>query len=371
MFSYIFLLVYYVSSMPSCNDAWVLPLVIGAGAALGVTQAVNSSRNRQAIIDNTNATNQANLQIARETNAANADLYSRQFADAMYAWDVQNKYNTPAAEVERLRAAGINPALAFGQGSSAGSVSLPSAAPAVGAEMQQTPYQAYTDTALTRIEDLLPAISQSLSQFEDFQSRNIDNQTRAEINRKQLDTAEANYQAILTRKDLDKKQIEDYEEKISMLRLMRRLNESKFDDMVEYQNLMNKFLQTQERVLNEQNTRDAARLAIEDLNARSQRALNAEQALSVRTMANIALNVDWRDSQKHVVDMHLKNLDEHIKQSQLNKSQVEEVFQSFMTQSEMMHTDLKDASLVNKLMERAFGLGFRDVGNALRSLLFK
>lgn len=156
-----------------------------------------------------------------------------------------------------------------------------------------------------------------------------------------------------------------------MLRLMRSLNERKFDDMVDYQKLMNKFLETQDRVLSEQNARDASRLAIEALNAHSQRALNAEQALSIRTMANIALNADWRDSQQHVLDMNLKHLDESIKRSQLNQSQVEEVFQSFMTQSEMMHTDLKDASLLNKLMERAFGLGFRDVGTAIRSLLSK
>lgn len=50
------------------------------------------------------ATNQSNLKAVRETNAANAAL-----------WREQNAYNTPAEQMKRLEAAGLNPNLAYGQ----------------------------------------------------------------------------------------------------------------------------------------------------------------------------------------------------------------------------------------------------------------
>ena len=31
-------------------------------------------------------------------------------------WNMQNEYNTPTKQVERLKAAGLNPALMYGQG---------------------------------------------------------------------------------------------------------------------------------------------------------------------------------------------------------------------------------------------------------------
>lgn len=57
-------------------------------------------------------TNKTNLQIARETNEANYRL-----------WNENNLYNTPAAQMSRLRAAGLNPNMVYGQVSSGNSSS--------------------------------------------------------------------------------------------------------------------------------------------------------------------------------------------------------------------------------------------------------
>lgn len=49
-------------------------------------------------------------------------------------WHMQNQYNTPQAQMERLRAAGLNPALMYGKGASAGNAGQ--IAPAKAAPMQ-------------------------------------------------------------------------------------------------------------------------------------------------------------------------------------------------------------------------------------------
>ena len=84
--------------------------------------------------------NRTNLQIARETNEANRQLYRDQFADQYKLWQETNEYNSAQAQVSRLRSAGLNPALAFGNSGanvgSASAMSVPSAAPMQGAHVE-------------------------------------------------------------------------------------------------------------------------------------------------------------------------------------------------------------------------------------------
>lgn len=42
--------------------------------------------------------------------------YERQKMDNLNFWNIQNAYNTPSAQVQRLKEAGLNPALAYGNG---------------------------------------------------------------------------------------------------------------------------------------------------------------------------------------------------------------------------------------------------------------
>lgn len=65
-------------------------------------------------------TNKTNLKIARETNQANYRL-----------WQENNAYNTPAAQMARYRAAGLNPNMVYGQISSGNSSSPATAQGAV------------------------------------------------------------------------------------------------------------------------------------------------------------------------------------------------------------------------------------------------
>nr|QJB19328.1 MAG: DNA pilot protein [Microvirus sp.] len=46
------------------------------------------------------------------------EMYNRQRADALSDWNRNNEYNSPSAQMQRFKAAGLNPNLMYGQGSS-------------------------------------------------------------------------------------------------------------------------------------------------------------------------------------------------------------------------------------------------------------
>lgn len=73
-----------------------------------------------------NKTNKTNLKIARETNQAQIDLAKYQADQNLNLWNLNNEYNSPAAQMQRYQDAGLNPNLIYGSGSaSAGNSSSP------------------------------------------------------------------------------------------------------------------------------------------------------------------------------------------------------------------------------------------------------
>ena len=93
------------------------------------------------------ATNQTNLQIQRETNQSNRALAEMQNQWNLDMWNRQNEYNDPSAQVERLKAAGINPALAYSNGAMMNEAAP--AAEAVGSRDAAAHMQAYYMDPLT------------------------------------------------------------------------------------------------------------------------------------------------------------------------------------------------------------------------------
>lgn len=65
----------------------------------------------------TRETNSANMAIAQMNNEYNEKLLDKQLNYNLEQWDRENSYNTPAAQADRLKQAGLNPAL-FMNGSS-------------------------------------------------------------------------------------------------------------------------------------------------------------------------------------------------------------------------------------------------------------
>ncbi|AXH73601.1 MAG: DNA pilot protein [Microviridae sp.] len=70
------------------------------------------------------------------TNRANRKwsekMYNRQRQDALADWNMQNAYNTPEAQMARYKAAGLNPNLIYGSGTTTNSVPVRSSSPPAG-----------------------------------------------------------------------------------------------------------------------------------------------------------------------------------------------------------------------------------------------
>lgn len=103
-------------------------------------------------------------------------LQNKAFQQNLQAWHMQNEYNTPSAQLQRLKDAGLNPALVYGQGASgaagnAGSAPTysPPSAPNVGQAFQQ----GFVDSA-----NALSTVTGLLSQREDVKSKRIDNERK-------------------------------------------------------------------------------------------------------------------------------------------------------------------------------------------------
>jgi len=58
----------------------------------------------------------------RKTRKWNENMYAWQRRDALTDWNMQNEYNSPAAQMDRYKAAGLNPNLIYGQTNEAPSV---------------------------------------------------------------------------------------------------------------------------------------------------------------------------------------------------------------------------------------------------------
>ena len=78
-------------------------IVAGAGSLLGSIFGGSSQADAQA------SANRTNLQIARETNAANEKLWQNQANYQTQMWNETNEYNSPENQKKRLLAGGINP----------------------------------------------------------------------------------------------------------------------------------------------------------------------------------------------------------------------------------------------------------------------
>lgn len=65
------------------------------------------------VSENTKATNKTNKEMNAVNNQTQIDLWNQQKEYDYKMWQENNAYNAPSAQVERLKAAGINPALAL------------------------------------------------------------------------------------------------------------------------------------------------------------------------------------------------------------------------------------------------------------------
>lgn len=128
---------------------WIAPLIAGVASIAGGTISAVSARRQQ------RRQNEANVRMQNLANQQNVEF-----------WNMQNEYNTPSAQMERLRQAGLNPYLYNAQSNQAGSIS-----PA------KAPEQSYPSNYLDRGLQQFMQLAQLQDVFLDIQAKKagIDN----------------------------------------------------------------------------------------------------------------------------------------------------------------------------------------------------
>jgi hypothetical protein len=103
--------------------------LISAGANI-IGGGLNAWQSRRNVRD----TNTANVKQADIAYQRNKELAQYTFDKNLEMWNLQNKFNAPSAQMQRLQEAGLNPHLMYGKGTVGNAQAMP--------QMQQTPYVA-------------------------------------------------------------------------------------------------------------------------------------------------------------------------------------------------------------------------------------
>ena len=207
--------------------------VIGSSVMNLVSQADANAANER-IADKNIAmqreTNNMNRELTYMANAQNYKMFQEQNAFNLDMWNKQNEYNKPQEQVQRLLAAGINPATGLGQVSEAGSLQSASANPAQAATMtapQSNYHQQPLNFDFTGVGDVAmqaAAMQQDARLKEsqvnynnakaEYEWRSIESRLREQANRTDLsavqrDDAKRQYREFMDTWNTRRKTIED------------------------------------------------------------------------------------------------------------------------------------------------------------------
>lgn len=205
----------------------------------GIFGASSSKKVADAQVQATRETNETNLKLAREQNEFNEMM-----------WNKQNEYNSPSSQVERLKAAGLNPNLVNDAGSAGSLVSADLA-------NQQTPDY----SGFHRMGDFVSsAVGQALeglkikSDIEKNKADISESQVRQNVSNSLL-PFQKDYQAALARGELARAGLSekslkyfDITQRMTLAQMMAQTNKSiaeekKIQADIDYQVRTNKFIE--------------------------------------------------------------------------------------------------------------------------------
>lgn len=153
-------------------------MAIGA-ALVGMLGALGGSMIGAGAQKSANATN---MELARYQNAWQQAENERAFDRSVEMWNLQNAYNSPSAQMSRLRQAGLNPNLVYGSGVTGNSAgSAPSYQPAKGERATVAPYTGW-NLGLSDAMSLYMAAKRNKAEVENMEAQNayIREQTNTE-----------------------------------------------------------------------------------------------------------------------------------------------------------------------------------------------
>lgn len=152
--------------------------MIGAGIIAGVGSLLGSGINAIA----QNRANRQNLKLAQYQNAWQSAENDKAFKNNVLMWNMQNAYNSPTAQMSRLRQAGLNPNLVYGSGVTGNSAgSAPQYEPIKVQRATMEPYRGW-NLGLSDAISTYMAARQNKAQIENMEAQNklIKEQARTE-----------------------------------------------------------------------------------------------------------------------------------------------------------------------------------------------
>lgn len=181
--------------------------IVGAGSGLvsSIVGGLFGSSNQS-------SANATNIKLAQMNNDFQASQLEKQMAYNTEMWNKQNAYNTPSAQVQRLKAAGLNPYLMLNGGSAGQAQSANGVTPGQGTPAHVESYD--PSSSFSAIGETLGKVSDFFMRKQAFDSEvrknnseaegnEIDNTTRAAKNIAEIDKTKQETKSSKTRAALD------------------------------------------------------------------------------------------------------------------------------------------------------------------------
>lgn len=153
-------------------DSIVGSAIGGLGSLVG--SAIGAGAQRRANIQN--------MQLAKYQNNWQTAENDKAYARSVEMWNMQNQYNSPTAQMSRLRQAGLNPNLVYGSGVTGNNAgSTPQYQPAKIQRATMEPYRGW-NLGLSDAVSMYMAMRQNKAQVENMEAQNklIKEQARTE-----------------------------------------------------------------------------------------------------------------------------------------------------------------------------------------------
>lgn len=144
-------------------------------------------------------TNKANMELAKYQNEWQTQENEKAYQRNLQMWNLQNEYNSPTQQMARLRTAGLNPNLVYGNGVTGNSSgSAPQYQPADIKRAELSPYRGWNQGLSDAVSNFL-AFRSNRAQVENMEAQNslIRQQTATEA------TRQANIAASTARSEFD------------------------------------------------------------------------------------------------------------------------------------------------------------------------
>lgn len=335
------------------------PFITAAAVAGGSTllSGIIGSRSQS-------SANKSYLQGVRETNQANKELYEQQVRDNRTNWAMENAYNTPSAQIARLRQAGINASDMVSNGNGItvqSSTAAPMQAPA------QTPAVNYASGLGSAVKDAMSAYQQSQQMQESkytLYKSGIEAQfyLRSQLNQIRLQEAEILAKETLTAQDF---------EKLHQLRIDSKYYEDNLKRQMSindetWKNLQKSGREIDARVAREDSVAIATmqhmkvQEAVDWYNARTGRKVAENDAKRIGNDFGLGIVNLYHDWQKHQWNKSVQEAAQKLAKDYYSLNSSQQVLARAIMAAQLKNLDLNNEKL-QQLMNSPFGNIVRDV----------